>query len=143
MKKGSITLANGQDVVLELYDQDAPGTVANFEKLANRGFYDGLTFHRVVRGFVAQGGCPDGTGRGGTDKILCETKSNPHRHIRGVVSMAHFGTNTGSCQFFISYDEFDYLNGWHTVFGKVISGMEYVDALKRGDKMLEVKVWDE
>ncbi|WP_053371933.1 peptidylprolyl isomerase [Paenibacillus sp. FJAT-27812] len=143
MKKASITLAKGQVVDIELFDQDAPGTVANFEKLANQGFYNGLTFHRVVRGFVAQGGCPDGTGRGGTEKILCETANNPHLHERGVLSMAHFGTDTGSCQFFISYDKHDYLDGRHTVFGKVTSGMEHVDALKRGDMMQNVKVWDE
>ncbi|MFC4303186.1 peptidylprolyl isomerase [Cohnella boryungensis] len=143
MKMGSITLENGKRIVIAFFDQEAPGTVANFEKLANRGFYDGLAFQRVVRGFVVQGGCPDGNGRGGTDKIPCETAGNPHKHVRGAVSMAHFGPNSGSCQFFICYDRFDYLDGWHTVFGEVVSGMEHVDALKRGDKMKEVKVWDQ
>ncbi len=142
MKQALIRLEQGQMIEIELYPQDAPGTVANFEKLANQGFYNGLTFQRVVQGFVAQGGCPEGTGRGGTDKIPCETENNPHKHVRGSLSMAHFGTNTGSCQFFICYDTFDYLDGWHTVFGKVISGMEHVDALQRGDLMKEVKVWD-
>lgn len=99
MKKAIITLERGQEIELELFEQDAPGTVANFVKLVNQGFYNGLTFQRVVRGFVAQGGCPDGTGRGGTDKIQCETAGNPHKHVRGSLSMAHFGPNTGSCQF--------------------------------------------
>lgn len=94
MKQASIRLEQGQFIELELHEQEAPGTVANFEKLANSGFYNGLTFQRVVRGFVAQGGCPEGTGRGGTDKIPCETQNNPHKHVRGALSMAHFGPNT-------------------------------------------------
>jgi len=143
MKMGSIELENGNRIVIEFFEREAPGTVANFEKLANSGFYDGLAFQRVVKGFVAQGGCPDGTGRGGTDKIPCETEGNPHKHVRGAVSMAHFGPGTGSCQFFICYGEFDYLDGWHTVFGRVASGMEHADSLKRGDKMRRVKVWEE
>lgn len=142
MKQASITLERGGIIRLELYDQEAPGTVTNFEKLANSGFYSGLKFQRVVHGFVAQGGCPDGNGRGGTEKIPCETKNNPHRHVRGALSMAHFGPNTGSCQFFICYDTFDYLDAWHTVFGQVTAGMEQVDALRRGDIMKEVNVWD-
>ncbi|WP_151735574.1 peptidylprolyl isomerase ['Paenibacillus yunnanensis' Narsing Rao et al. 2020] len=143
MKLASITLAQGQEIRLELYGLDAPGTVANFESLANSGFYNGLKFQRVVRGFVAQGGCPDGNGRGGTAKIPCETQNNPHKHVRGALSMAHFGPNTGSCQFFICYDTFEYLDGWHTVFGRVTEGMEQVDALRRGDIIKEVKVWDQ
>lgn len=141
MKQALITLEKGTAIQLELFEHDAPGTVANFEKLANSGFYDGLTFQRVVRDFVAQGGCPEGTGRGGTDKIPCETRNNPHKHVRGALSMAHFGPGTGSCQFFICYDTFDYLDGWHTVFGQVTAGMEHVDALKRGDVMRDIRVW--
>lgn len=142
MKQASIRLEQGQFIELELHEQEAPGTVANFEKLANSGFYNGLTFQRVVRGFVAQGGCPEGTGRGGTDKIPCETQNNPHKHVRGALSMAHFDLIPKSCQFFICYDTFDYLDRWHTVFGRVTAGMEHVDALKRGDVMSEVKVWN-
>lgn len=141
MKKAQITMENGNVIELELYDQEAPGTVANFEKLANEGFYNGLSFHRVIPGFVAQGGCPYGTGTGGPGyTIKCETKGNPHKHLRGALSMAHAGKDTGGSQFFICYDSFPHLDGVHTVFGKVTSGMEHVDAIKQGDKMQTVKV---
>ncbi|MFD2371826.1 peptidylprolyl isomerase [Brevibacillus sp. GCM10020057] len=141
MKKAQITMENGNVIELELYDQEAPGTVANFEKLANEGFYNGLTFHRVIPGFVAQGGCPYGTGTGGPGyTIKCETQGNPHKHLRGSLSMAHAGKDTGGSQFFICYDSFPHLDGVHTVFGKVTSGMEHVDAIKQGDKMETVKV---
>ncbi|MDF2683115.1 MAG: peptidylprolyl isomerase [Brevibacillus sp.] len=141
MKKANITMENGNQIELELYDQEAPGTVANFEKLANEGFYNGLAFHRVIPGFVAQGGCPHGTGTGGPGyTIKCETKGNPHKHLRGALSMAHAGKDTGGSQFFICYDSFPHLDGVHTVFGKITSGMEHVDAIKQGDKMGTVKV---
>ncbi|GED30913.1 MULTISPECIES: peptidylprolyl isomerase [Brevibacillus] len=141
MKKAQITMENGNVIELELYDQEAPGTVANFEKLANEGFYNGLSFHRVIPGFVAQGGCPYGTGTGGPGyTIKCETKGNPHKHLRGALSMAHAGKDTGGSQFFICYDSFPHLDGVHTVFGKITSGMEHVDAIKQGDKMGTVKV---
>ncbi|MGZ0053157.1 peptidylprolyl isomerase [Brevibacillus gelatini] len=141
MKKALITMENGNQIELELFDQEAPGTVANFEKLANEGFYNGLTFHRVIPGFVAQGGCPYGTGTGGPGyTIKCETKGNPHKHLRGSLSMAHAGKDTGGSQFFICYDSFPHLDGVHTVFGRVTSGMEHVDAIKQGDKMATVKV---
>jgi len=144
MKKGSIELENGNKVIIEFFDKDAPGTVANFEKLANSGFYNGLTFHRVIPGFVAQGGCPIGNGTGGPGyTIKCETAGNPHKHVRGALSMAHAGKDTGGSQFFICYDSFPHLDGVHTVFGQVIEGMEYVDKIKPGDKMKEVKVWEE
>lgn len=134
-------MENGNVIELELYDQEAPGTVANFEKLANEGFYNGLSFHRVIPGFVAQGGCPYGTGTGGPGyTIKCETKGNPHKHLRGALSMAHAGKDTGGSQFFICYDSFPHLDGVHTVFGKITSGMEHVDAIKQGDKMGTVKV---
>ncbi len=143
MKKGSIELENGGKIVIEFFDEAAPGTVANFEKLANEGFYNGLNFHRVIPGFVAQGGCPYGTGTGGPGyTIKCETKGNPHKHQRGALSMAHAGKDTGGSQFFICFDAFPHLDGVHTVFGKVVEGMEYVDQIKPGDKMKEVKVWE-
>jgi peptidyl-prolyl cis-trans isomerase B (cyclophilin B) len=144
MKKGMITMENGNQIVIEFFPNEAPGTVANFEKLANEGFYNGLTFHRVIPGFVAQGGCPHGTGTGGPGyTIKCETQGNPHKHVRGVIAMAHAGRDTGGSQFYITYDAFPHLDGVHTVFGRIIEGMEYVDAIRQGDRMKEVKVWDE
>lgn len=142
MKKGRITLENGKEIELEFFPEAAPGTVANFEKLANEGFYNGLTFHRVIPGFVAQGGCPHGTGTGGPGyTIKCETAGNPHKHVRGALSMAHAGKDTGGSQFFICYDAFPHLDGVHTVFGRVTSGMEHVDAIRQGDKMAKVEVF--
>ncbi|CAJ1002909.1 MULTISPECIES: peptidylprolyl isomerase [Bacillales] len=144
MKKALITMENGNQIELELFDQEAPGTVANFEKLANSGFYNGLTFHRVIPGFVAQGGCPYGTGTGGPGyTIKCETEGNPHKHLRGSLSMAHAGKDTGGSQFFICYDSFPHLDGVHTVFGRVTKGMEHVDAIKQGDRMEKVEVFAE
>lgn len=144
MKKGSITFENGEKITLELFPEDAPGTVANFESLANKGFYDGLTFHRVIPGFVAQGGCPKGDGTGGPGyTIKCETENNPHRHERGYLSMAHAGKDTGGSQFFILFEPQPHLDGVHTVFGRVIEGMDVVDRIQMGDVMQEVRVWDE
>jgi peptidyl-prolyl cis-trans isomerase B (cyclophilin B) len=144
VKKGSITLENGNKILIEFFDKEAPGTVQNFEKLANEGFYNGLAFHRVIPGFVAQGGCPRGNGTGGPGyTIKCETKGNPHIHQKGALSMAHAGKDTGGSQFFICFDAFPHLDGKHTVFGRVTEGMEHVDAVKQGDKMKEVKVWEE
>jgi len=144
MKKGSIKLAKGGEIIIQFLPEEAPNTVANFEKLANEGFYNGLTFHRVIPGFVAQGGCPNGSGTGGPGyTINCETSTNVTKHEKGVLSMAHAGKNTGGSQFFIVFEQQPHLNGVHTVFGKVIEGMEYVDAIKAQDKMEEVKVWDE
>lgn len=140
MKKAIIEMDKGQ-IVIELFEAEAPKTVANFEKLITDKFYDGLTFHRVIPGFVAQGGCPDGTGAGGPGyTIPCETKGNPHRHERGSLSMAHRGPNTGGSQFFIVYEPQPHLNGVHTVFGKVIAGMDVVDQIKPGDAMNQVTV---
>lgn len=142
MKKGTITLENGEEIIIEFFDQEAPNTVANFEKLANEGFYNGLTFHRVIPGFVAQGGCPQGTGTGGPGyNIKCEINEN--KHERGVMAMAHAGRDTGGSQFYITYAPQPHLDGHHTVFGKVVSGMENVDDVKQGEKMKEVKVWEE
>jgi peptidyl-prolyl cis-trans isomerase B (cyclophilin B) len=144
MKKGKVTLENGKEVIIEFYPEEAPNTVANFEKLANSGFYNGLSFHRVINGFVAQGGCPTGTGTGGSGtNIKCETATNISKHERGTLSMAHAGKDTGSSQFFICYQPQPHLDGVHTVFGKVVEGMEHIDDVKQGDKMKEVTVWEE
>ncbi|MCU6795899.1 MULTISPECIES: peptidylprolyl isomerase [Paenibacillus] len=138
-KQAQIKLANGGEVVIDLFEKDAPNTVANFEKLANDGFYDGLVFHRVIPGFMAQGGCPTGTGTGGPGyKINCEI--NPNKHERGTLAMAHAGRNTGGSQFYICYGPQPHLDGQHTVFGKVTSGMELVDQFKGRDQMESVKV---
>ncbi|WP_240377732.1 peptidylprolyl isomerase [Bacillus piscicola] len=144
MKKGSIEFENGETISLEFFEEAAPGTVENFESLANKGYYDGLTFHRVIPGFVAQGGCPNGTGTGGPGyTIKCETEGNPHRHERGYLSMAHAGKDTGGSQFFILFEPQPHLDGVHTVFGKVTEGMDSVDRIQPGDVMKKVKVWDE
>lgn len=138
-KQAIIKLATGGEVVIDLFDQDAPNTVANFEKLVNEGFYNGLTFHRVIPGFVAQGGCPRGTGTGGPGyNINCEI--NPNKHERGTLAMAHAGRNTGGSQFYICYEAQPHLDGVHTVFGKVVQGMEFVDAFRGQDRMESVVV---
>ncbi|WP_066313757.1 peptidylprolyl isomerase [Bacillus sp. FJAT-29814] len=142
-KQGIIQMANGEKIELELYPNEAPGTVENFEKLANSGFYNGLTFHRVIPGFVSQGGCPTGNGTGGPGyTIKCETEGNPHKHEVGSLSMAHAGKNTGGSQFFIVHEPQPHLNGVHTVFGKVTSGMDAVLKMRNGDKMEKVEVFD-
>jgi peptidyl-prolyl cis-trans isomerase B (cyclophilin B) len=129
---------------VELFAKDAPGTVANFEKLAKKGFYDGLKFHRVIPDFVIQGGCPKGDGTGGPGwNIKCETAGNPHKHLRGSLSMAHAGKDTGGSQFFIAHSPQPHLDGKHTVFGRVVSGIEFVDAIRVGDRMKKVTVAEE
>ncbi|HZH58423.1 MAG TPA: peptidylprolyl isomerase [Metabacillus sp.] len=144
MKKAQITMENGDVMTFELFHNEAPGTVANFEKLANEGFYNGLTFHRVIPGFVAQGGCPHGTGTGGPGyTIKCETQGNPHKHEAGSLSMAHAGKDTGGSQFFIVHEPQPHLNGVHTVFGKVVDNLEAVYKIKPNDVMKEVKVFEE
>lgn len=143
MKKGTIELENGGTVEIDFFPEEAPNTVANFEKLANSGYYNGLSFHRVIPGFVAQGGCPTGNGTGGPGyTINCETATNTTKHDVGVLSMAHAGPNTGGSQFFICYGPQPHLDGVHTVFGKVTNGMEFVNNVKPGDKMKEVKVFE-
>lgn len=138
-KQAVITMENGGEVVIDLFEKDAPNTVANFEKLANSGFYNNLVFHRVIPGFVAQGGCPNGSGMGGPGyTINCEINQN--KHERGVLAMAHAGRNTGGSQFYITYAPQPHLDGGHTVFGKVVSGMEHVDQFKGRDKMTSVVV---
>lgn len=123
---------------IELFDQDAPNTVQNFVKLSNDGFYDGLTFHRVIENFVIQGGCPKGNGTGGPGyTIKCEI--NPNKHLAGSLSMAHRGRDTGGSQFFICHSPQPHLDGVHTVFGKT-DDMDVVNAIEPGDKILSVKV---
>lgn len=140
MKKAIITTAKG-DIEIELFSDDAPNTVANFEKLATSGYYDGLTFHRVIPNFVIQGGCPEGTGRGGPGyTIPCEI--NPRKHGTGALSMAHAGKDTGGSQFFITHSPQPHLDGIHTVFGQVIKGQEVVDAIRPNDKMEKVVIQD-
>jgi len=126
---------NKGEILLELYEDEAPNTVANFINLAEKKFYDGLKFHRVIAGFMAQGGDPTGTGSGGPGyKIKCECVRKDHRkHDRGVISMAHAGKDTGGSQFFITFEKTPHLDGKHTVFGHVIKGMDVVDKIKRGD----------
>ena len=141
---GTITMENGDQIQIEFFPNEAPNTVANFKSLAEEGFYNGLTFHRVIPGFVAQGGCPRGNGTGGSGRtIKCETEGNPHRHVVGALSMAHAGKDTGSSQFFIVHEPQPHLDGVHTVFGQVTEGMENVYKIKPGDIMKEVKVWEE
>ena len=141
MKKAIIDTEKGK-IELELFDKEAPNTVANFEKLANSGFYNGLTFHRVLPDFVIQGGCPKGDGTGGPGyTIKCEI--NPHKHGTGALSMAHAGKDTGGSQFFITHSPQPHLDCVHTVFGKVINGMNVVNAIKPKDVMRKVTVVDE
>lgn len=121
---------------VEFFDKDAPGTVGNFVKLSKEGFYNGLTFHRVIPNFVIQGGCPDGTGMGGPGyNIKCELDGENQFHDRGVLSMAHAGRDTGGSQFFIchSRENTAHLDRNHTVFGKVIEGLEVIDTINQGD----------
>ncbi|MDR0969272.1 MAG: peptidylprolyl isomerase [Lentimicrobiaceae bacterium] len=142
MKKATIETEKGT-MILEMFDDDAPNTVANFEKLANSGFYDGLIFHRVIPDFVIQGGCPNGTGTGGPGyKIKCELDGKKQYHDRGVISMAHAGRDTGGSQFFICHSRNNtaHLDRNHTVFGKVIENVEVVDAIRQGDKILKIRV---
>ncbi len=134
---------NINEIVIELYEKDAPITVANFEKLANSGFYNGLFFHRVIPGFVAQGGCPIGNGTGGPGyTIKCETENNPNKHIKGALSMAHAGKDTGGSQFFIVFEPQPHLDGVHTVFGQVIEGLSNAMNIKRFDQMVSVQVFE-
>jgi len=128
------------DIVLELAEDDAPNTVANFIHLAEKGYYDGLTFHRVIADFMIQGGCPQGDGRGGPGYCIADEFSPNLRHERGVISMANAGPNTGGSQFFITHVPCPHLDGKHAVFGKVVKGMDVVDAIERGDKMTRVTV---
>ena len=142
MSKAIIKTEKG-DMTVAFYDQDAPNTVANFLKLAESGFYNNVTFHRVIPNFVVQGGDPTGTGAGGPGyKIDCELDGENQYHDRGVLSMAHAGRNTGGSQFFIchSSDNTAHLDRNHTCFGKVIEGVDVVDDIRQGDKILGIEV---
>ena len=125
---------------VELAPDKAPLTVANFVNLAKRGFYDGLSFHRVIDDFMIQGGCPEGSGRGGPGYRFEDETNNGLRHERGVLSMANAGPNTNGSQFFITHVPTPWLDGKHTVFGKVVDGLEVVDAVKQGDKINSIKI---
>ncbi len=131
---------------LEFFEKDAPKAVKNFTDLAKKGFYDGLTFHRVIPNFVIQGGCPDGTGAGGPGYTIdCELDGDNQFHDRGVLSMAHAGRNTGGSQFFIchSRDNTAHLDRHHTCFGKVVEGLDVIDAIAQGDVMDKVVVTED
>jgi len=125
---------------IELYPDKAPLTVANFVNLAQRGFYNGLNFHRVINDFMVQGGCPQGTGTGGPGYKFEDEANNGVGHERGVLSMANAGPNTNGSQFFITHVATPWLNGKHTVFGKVVEGMEVVDSIKQGDQIKSLKI---
>jgi len=130
---------------VDFYEKDAPGTVKNFVNLSKKGFYDGLTFHRVIPNFVIQGGCPQGSGIGGPGyKIKCETSGGNQYHDRGVLSMAHAGKDTGGSQFFIchSRENTAHLDRVHTVFGKVYEGLDVIDKIKQGDTIEKIVIID-
>jgi peptidyl-prolyl cis-trans isomerase B (cyclophilin B) len=129
---------------LELYPQHAAKTVNNFVFLAREGFYDGVTFHRVISDFMIQGGDPTGTGRGGPGYTFeDELKENPLKHETCVISMANAGPNTNGSQFFITHSPQPHLNGMHTVFGKVVEGQDVVNHIRQGDTMAKVVVDEE
>jgi peptidyl-prolyl cis-trans isomerase B (cyclophilin B) len=134
-------------IELELFADEAPNTVANFEKLANAGFYDGTKFHRVIPNFMIQGGDPNsktGKGRAGTGgpgyMIKCETQHNVHKHVAGTLSMAHAGKDSGGSQFFICHAPQRHLDGVHTVFGQVTKGIDAVNAIRQDDELKSVRV---
>lgn len=145
MKKAIIKTEKG-DMKVEFYHDDAPKTVANFIKLSESGFYNGLTFHRVIPNFVIQGGCPNGTGSGGPGYTIdCELTGNNQYHDRGVLSMAHRGRNTGGSQFFICHNRRNtkHLDRNHTCFGKVVEGLDVIDDIRQGDKILSIEIIEE
>ncbi|MGD0197291.1 MAG: peptidylprolyl isomerase [Solirubrobacteraceae bacterium] len=129
MSVATMTTSEGE-IVIELFDEDAPKTVENFRKLASDGFYDGLIFHRVIRDFMIQGGCPQGTGTGGPGYSF-DDEFNDHRVVRGALAMANSGPNTNGSQFFIvTAEECPWLDGKHTVFGQVTAGIDVLDAIE-------------
>lgn len=142
MKKAIIHTVKG-DMTVEFYEKDAPNTVANFVKLSEAGFYNGLTFHRVIPNFVIQGGCPNGIGSGGPGyKIKCELDGGNQYHDRGVLSMAHAGRDTGGSQFFICHSRQNtaHLDRNHTCFGKVVEGLDVIDQIRQGDKINSIEI---
>tara|TARA_R100000951_G_C2560064_1_gene155315 strand:- start:73 stop:504 length:432 start_codon:yes stop_codon:yes gene_type:complete len=141
----AIIKTNHGEMKVEFYEKDAPNTVANFVKLAKDGFYDGLTFHRVLPDFVIQGGCPKGNGTGGPGyKIDCELDGDNQYHDRGVLSMAHAGRNTGGSQFFICHGRTNtaHLDRNHTCFGKVIEGVDVIDKIRVDDLIEQIEIID-
>jgi peptidyl-prolyl cis-trans isomerase B (cyclophilin B) len=131
---------------VQFFEKDAPKTVKNFTDLSKKGYYDGLKFHRVIPDFVVQGGCPDGTGAGGPGyTIPCELDGENQYHDRGVLSMAHRGRNTGGSQFFICHGRQNtkHLDRQHTVFGKVVEGLDVIDTLRQGDTIEKIVVQEE
>jgi len=131
---------------VNLFEKDAPGTVANFIKLSKSGFYNGLTWHRVLPNFVIQGGCPKGDGSGGPGyTIKCELDGDNQYHDRGVLSMAHAGRDTGGSQFFVCHnrEKTKHLDRQHTVFGKVVEGLEIIDMIRQGDSIDEIEIIDQ
>lgn len=143
MSKIAIITTEKGTMKVNLFTEDAPGTVANFEKLSNNGFYNNLNFHRVLENFVIQGGCPNGIGNGGPGyNIKCELTGGNQYHDRGVLSMAHAGRDTGGSQFFIchSRDNTAHLDRNHTCFGKVIEGLDVIDEIRQGDKIVSIEV---
>jgi peptidyl-prolyl cis-trans isomerase B (cyclophilin B) len=142
MKIAEITTPKGI-ITLELYADKTPQTVANFEDLANHGFYDELTFHRVIPDFMIQGGCPDGTGAGGPGYEFDDEFHPDLKHdAPGVLSMANAGPNTNGSQFFITHVETPWLDGKHSVFGRVIQGQDVVNAIEQGDEIFSIKVME-
>ena len=142
MKTATIKTERG-DMKVEFFEKDAPNTVKNFIDLSEHGFYDGLTFHRVIPNFVIQGGCPNGTGAGGPGyHIDCELDGDNQYHDRGVLSMAHAGRNTGGSQFFICHNRENtaHLDRNHTVFGKVVDGLDVIDQIRQDDVMEKVVI---
>lgn len=142
MKKVIITTEKGP-MTAELYEKDAPNTVKNFIELIEKGFYNGLTFHRVIPDFVIQGGCPIGNGAGGPGYTIdCELDGDNQYHDRGVLSMAHAGRNTGGSQFFICHNRQNtaHLDRRHTCFGKVVEGLDVIDSIRQGDKIIKMEV---
>ena len=145
MKKALIKTNKG-NMTVNFYEKDAPGTVANFIKLSEEGYYNGLTWHRVIPNFVIQGGCPNGTGAGGPGyTIKCELDGENQYHDRGVLSMAHAGRDTGGSQFFVchSRENTQHLDRNHTVFGKVVEGLEVIDLIRENDSIDEIKIFEE
>lgn len=131
---------------VHFFEKDAPNTVANFVKLAKEGFYDGLTFHRVIPDFVIQGGCPKGNGTGGPGyAIKCELNGENQYHDKGVLSMAHAGKDTGGSQFFICHNRKNtaHLDRRHTCFGQVVEGLEIIDTIRQGDEIIKISITEE
>ncbi|MFI3282274.1 MAG: peptidylprolyl isomerase [Rikenellaceae bacterium] len=143
MAKYAIIETEKGTMKVELYVEETPIAVNNFVDLAEHGFYDGLTFHRVIPSFMIQGGCPIGNGTGGPGyKIKCETSAPRQYHDRGVISMAHAGRDTGGSQFFICHNRQNtqHLDGVHTCFGQVVEGIDTVDDIRGGDKIISIKI---